>query len=85
MARIILPVNTLVGRSLLGIAQQIINLHQEVLRLQAIKNAIGSNNLETSTEALIPVGSGNAIASGINQIETAMSGLSSLVATIDQG
>lgn len=85
MARVLLPTNTLVGRSLLQISQQIISLQQDVARLQAVKNAIGAGNLETSPEALIPTGSGASVAGGIDQIFTAMSGLATLVATIDQG
>lgn len=85
MARIILIADTLVGKNLLRVTQQIISLQQDAVRLQAVKNAIGAGNLESSEEAKIPAGSGAAISTGIDQIVTAMSGLSALVATIDRG
>ena len=85
MARIIVPTNTLVGRKLLSIAQQIEGVTNDTTRLLAIVNAIGSANLETSTEALMPTGSGTTIYNGLGQINTALQGLASLVSVIDQG
>jgi prefoldin subunit 5 len=85
MTRIIIPTTTLVGRKLISITQQIEGVSADVTRLKAIVDAIGSANLETSTEALIPTGQGATIYAGIGQIKTALDGLASLVAVIDQG
>jgi prefoldin subunit 5 len=85
MSRIIIPTTTLVGRKLISITQQIEGVSQDVTRLKAIVDAIGSTNLETSAEALIPTGQGATIYAGIGQIKTALDGLASLVAVIDQG
>ena len=85
MTRILLSETTLVGKSLLSIAQQIINAKQDVDRLKAIVTEIGVNNLEASAESLIPAGQATTINNGITQIQTALAGLSALVAVIDRG
>mgnify|MGYP007069503298 CR=1 FL=1 len=85
MARILVPTNTLVGIKLLNITQQIIAVSQDVTRLKAIVDQIGSTNLEAASEAQMPTGTGAAIYSGIAQIKTALEGLSTLVSTIDRG
>ena len=84
MARIIVPTSTLVGRKLISIVQQIEDVSADVTRLKAIVDAIGSGNLESSTESLMPTGQGTTIYNGIVQIKTALDGLASLVAVIDQ-
>ena len=86
MARIIIPTTTLVGRKLLLLTQQIIDAQQDATRLQAIVTQIGDGAaLEASVEARMPVGSGNSVITGIDQIVTALAGLSTLVSAIDQG
>lgn len=90
MARIIVPANTLVGRKLLSLTQQIVQATQDAARLQAIMNQITANgatpaNLESSTEANMPAGSGAAISTGLAGIVTALNGLSATVSAIDQG
>lgn len=85
MARIIVPLNTLVGKKLINITQQIVNLSDDVTRLKSIVDAIGQANLESSTESLMPTGQGAGIYAGIGQIKTAIDTLATLVATIDQG
>lgn len=85
MPRILIPTNTLVGQKLTVITQQIINVSEDVNRLKAIVDQIGSANLETSAEALIPTGQGATIYAGIGQIKTALDGLASLVSVIDRG
>jgi hypothetical protein len=85
MARILLDASTLVGAKLLEITAQIVQLSNNVNRLQSITTAIGTANLESSAESKIPTGQGATIASGITQIKTAVDGLSSLVSVIDRG
>jgi hypothetical protein len=90
MARIILPTNTLIGRELLSLTQQIIGASQAVNRLKAqveiiTVNGTAPTQLESSAEAQIPAAMGLAIYNGITQIKTALDGLASLVAAIDQG
>jgi hypothetical protein len=90
MARILLPTSTLIGRELISLTQQIIGASQAVTRLKAQVDVITASGatpalLESSTEALVPTGQGSAIYTGIGQIKTALDGLASLVATIDQG
>ncbi len=84
MLRIILP-NTLVGRKLAVITQQIQDVSNNTTRLKAIVDAIGSTNLETSGESSMPTGTGTTVYNGIVQIKTALDGLAALVAVIDQG
>lgn len=85
MARILLPTTTLVGQKLLSITQQIINASEDINRLKAIVDQIGSDNLESSAESQMPAGTGATIYGGIGQIKTALDGLSSLVSVIDRG
>jgi len=89
MSRIIVPANTLVGRELLSLTNQIIACSQIALRLQATKNAIigggSATLLESSVESQMPAGTGATISTGIDSIVTSLNGLASLVATIDQG
>lgn len=77
-------------RELLGLTNQVIAASQLVNRLKGIADQITNSgaapaNLETSTEALVPVGTGSTLYSGIGQIKTALDGLATLVSAIDQG
>jgi uncharacterized phage infection (PIP) family protein YhgE len=85
MSRIIVPVNTLVGRKLTALNNLIIQASDDASRLKAIVDQIGSGNLESSAESNMPAGSGTTIYNGIAQIKTALDGLASLVSVIDQG
>lgn len=85
MSRIIVPTGTLVGQKLMILNAQIVAASQAATRLKAIVDQIGSANLESSPESLMPTGSGATIYAGIGQIKTALDGLASLVSVIDQG
>ena len=85
MSRILVPTNTLVGQKLISITQQIVGLSNDVTRLKAIVDQIGSANLESSAESQMPAGSGTTVYNGIVQIKTALDGLASLVSVIDRG
>jgi hypothetical protein len=85
MSRILIPTTTLVGQKLLSITQQVINASEDINRLKAIVDQIGSANLESSAESLCPTGTGATVYAGIGQIKTALDGLSSLVSVIDRG
>jgi multidrug transporter EmrE-like cation transporter len=90
MTRIIVPTGTLIGRELVSLTQQIIGASQAVNRLKAQADAITTNGaspalLESSTESLMPTGTGSTIYTGIGTIKTQLDALATLVATIDQG
>jgi len=90
MSRIVVPQNTLVGRKLLGLNNEIIQASNDASRLKAIADQITNAGaspalLESSLESSMPAGSGTAIYNGIVQINTALAGLASIVSAIDQG
>lgn len=85
MPRILVPLDTLVGQKLTSITQQIIGVSEDVNRLKAIVDQIGSGNMESSAESKMPAGSGATVYLGIGQIKTALDGLASLVSVIDRG
>lgn len=91
MSRIIIPTNTLVGRKLLELTTEIIDVSQRASRLKAIVDQITANgatpaNLETPTgEAQMPANQGATIYAGIASIKTALDGLAGTVSVIDQG
>ena len=90
MARIIVPASTLIGRQLLNLNAQIINASNSANRLFAIASQIANNgaakqNLESSAESLMPVGTGAAVYDGIASIKASLDSLAALVSSIDQG
>lgn len=90
MARILIPSNTPVGLSLLIAVNQIIATQARLSRLAAVVAEITNNgaargNLETSAEALFPVGTGAGLYAGIQSLKGSLDSLAGLVATIDQG
>lgn len=90
MARIQVPTDTLVGRNLIQLAAQVVAASQSATRLKNITDQITNNGaqkaqLETWPESKMPVGTANAIYAGIDQIKTALDGLSVLLASIDVG
>jgi hypothetical protein len=91
MARIILKTNPLMSRNLIILSQQIIQAQQTAARLRAQMDAYIAAPatiavLEDATgEAQFPAGTAAALNNGVTQIKTALDGLASLIAVIDQG
>ena len=90
MARIVLNQNAAVSASLLRLAGEVVFAKNHCDRLKAVCDQISNNgaapaNLEASTEALFPAGSGATILAGITQIQTALAGLAATLSAIDQG
>jgi hypothetical protein len=89
MARIILSNTAPVSLSLLRLSNELITAKNHCDRLRAVvdqitNNGAVKNNLESSSESQFPVGTGAALYDGIGQIQTALTGLASLVSAIDQ-
>lgn len=88
MARIIIP-GTRGGASLLALTNEIIYAKNHIDRLKAMADQTTNAGaspalLEASTEWSIPAGQGAAIYNGLGQIQTALQGLATLLAAIDQ-
>jgi len=90
MARIILSPDKPVAASFLKLAANIVAVSNQATRLRGVADQITNNsaqpaNLESSTEATFPAGTGAALNTGLTQIKTALDGLATLVSSIDQG
>lgn len=90
MARILLSTGTLVGRRMLSITAQVIQLTGDISRIKAIVDQITAGGLtpallESSLEGGVPAGQGAAVYAGIQSLQAAVAGLAVLVAELDQG
>jgi hypothetical protein len=90
MPRIRLPVNTLVGKQLIVLADTLADARDSVTRLKAILDQITAggtvqSNLETDPEALVGTGLGATVYTNVVSIKAALDGLATTLAQYDQG
>jgi hypothetical protein len=90
MPRITLPVNTLVGKQLIVLADTLADARDSVTRLKAIMDQITAGgtqqvNLETNPESAVPAGQGATVYTNVISIKTALDSLATTLAQYDQG
>lgn len=88
MARILLPTNTLIGKTGISVIQQLIGARQTVTRMAEQMDAIVGSTpvlLETDPDALVPAGQGVATYNDFVSLKTALDDLLFILAKYDRG
>ena len=88
MTRILLPVNTLVGKGGISVIQQVIGARQTVQRMVEKMDAmVGSTPvlLEADPDALVPVGQGVVVYNDFVSLKATLDGVLFILAKYDRG
>jgi len=88
MARVLLPVNTMIGKSGLSVIQQLIGARQTVQRMIEKMDAIVESTpvlLETDPDAMVPVGQGTTVYNDFVSLKATLDGVLFILAKYDRG
>ena len=88
MARVLLPVNTLIGKNGLSVIHQLIDARQTVQRMAEKMDAIVGSTpvlLETDPDAMVPVGQGTIVYNDFLSLKATLDGVLFILAKYDRG
>ena len=88
MARVLLPVDTLIGRTGLSVIQQVIGARQTVQRMAEKMDAIVGATpvlLETDPDAMVPAGQGVTVYNDFVSLKATLDGMLFILAKYDRG
>jgi hypothetical protein len=88
MPRVLLPVNTLIGKTGLSVIQQLIVVRQLARRMNEQMDAIVGAEpavLETDSDALVPAGQGTTVYNDFVSLRATLDGMLSVLSKYDRG
>ena len=88
MARVILPINTLIGKGGISVIQQVVGARQDLHRLTEQMDAIVGSTpalLESDVDALVPAGQGTTVYNDFVSLKATLDGVLFILAKYDRG
>jgi hypothetical protein len=88
MARILLPTNTLIGKTGISVIQQVIGARQTIQRMTEQMDAIVGATpalLESDSDAMVPAGQGTAVYNDFVSLKATLDGVLFILAKYDRG